>query len=497
MSGTLYGVGVGPGDPELVTVKAARLITAAEIVAYHGARPGSSLARAAAVPYLRPGQTEVELLYPMTRGETDYPGGYSALLEEFYTSAAQRLADHLAAGRDVVLLAEGDPTLFSSFMHMHRRLRDRFTCVIVPGVTSVAAAAAAAGTPLVEAGEALTVLSGMMPPHELTARLRGSEAAVVLKLSRDVAGIRDAVEAAGRLDDAVYVRRASHPDQLVAPFRDVDPDAVPYMSAVVIPGPIAASRETPPRLKAAGEVVVIGLGPAGPQWLTPEAREELAAAEHVVGYETYVARVPFAAGQQRHASDNRVEAERAEFALSLARGGARVAVVSSGDPGVFAMASAVLEVRETAGYDDVPVRVVPGLTAAQAVASRVGAPLGHDFCVLSLSDQLKPWEIVAKRLDAAGAADLVVALYNPGSRTRRTAIVDARDVLLRHRKPDTPVIVGRAVGSPEEKVTIVALGDLTADDADMRTLLIVGSSQTRISYDADGTPRAFTPRTYS
>jgi precorrin-2 C20-methyltransferase/precorrin-3B C17-methyltransferase len=117
--------------------------------------------------------------------------------------------------------------------------------------------------------------------------------------------------------------------------------------------------------------------------------------------------------------------------------------------------------------------------------------------VLSLSDQLKPWEIVAKRLDAAGAADLVIALYNPGSQARRTAIVDARDVLLRHRKPDTPVIVGRAVGAPDEKVTIVALGDLSADHADMRTLLIVGSSHTRISYDADGTPRAFTPRTYS
>ncbi len=492
MTGTLYGVGVGPGDPELVTVKAAALITAAEVVAYHCAGHGKSLARASAAPYLRAGQTEEKLVYPVTRGRSDHPGGYAGALSDFYAAAADRLAAHLDAGRDVVLLAEGDPTLFSSYMHLHRRLADRFRCVIVPGVTSVSAAAAAAGTPLTEGDEVLTVLPATLPPGELTDWLARTDAAAIMKVSRDVAGVRDALAAAGRLEQARYVQRASHQDQRVAAVTDVDPVDVPYMSTVVVPG-ARASRSVAP---TSAELVVVGLGPAGPEWLTPEARAELAAAEHIVGYATYVNRVPVTPGQHRHATDNRVEAERAEFALDLARRGARVAVVSSGDPGVFAMASAVLQVQADAGYDDVPVRVVPGVSAAQAVASRVGAPLGHDFCVLSLSDQLKPWDVVAERLDAAAAADLVIALYNPASRTRRQQLEDARTILLRHRKPDTPVVVGRAVGSPAEHVDVVTLETLDTATVDMRTLLIVGSSRTRTHTTGD-TTTVFTPRDYA
>jgi precorrin-2 C20-methyltransferase/precorrin-3B C17-methyltransferase len=238
-------------------------------------------------------------------------------------------------------------------------------------------------------------------------------------------------------------------------------------------------------------VVVVGLGPAGPEWLTPEALAELEAAEHIVGYGPYVARVPQKAGQQRHASGNRVEADRAVEALSLAASGARVAVVSSGDPGVFAMASAVLE-QVSAGHGaGVRVRIVPGVTAAQAAASRVGAPLGHDYCVLSLSDRLKPWEIIERRLDAAGAADLVLALYNPASRTRTTQLADARAVLLRHRAPETPVVVARDVGGPEEDVRITTLGDLDPSTVDMRCLLIVGSSRTRAENGIVWTPRSY------
>jgi precorrin-2 C20-methyltransferase/precorrin-3B C17-methyltransferase len=260
------------------------------------------------------------------------------------------------------------------------------------------------------------------------------------------------------------------------------------MSTVLVPGPVASGVPDKP---VGAEVVVIGLGPAGAQWLTPEARTELAAATDIVGYATYVNRVPVRPGQRRHATDNRVEAERAEFALDLARRGSRVAVVSSGDPGVFAMASAVLETRADRGYDDVPVRIIPGLTAAHAVASRVGAPLGHDFCMLSLSDQLKPWPVIAERLEAAAAADLVIALYNPASRSRRRQLEDAREILLRYRKPETPVVVGRAVGSDAESVRVVTLDELDTAEVDMRTLLIVGSSRTR----AHGST-VFTPRSY-
>jgi precorrin-2 C20-methyltransferase/precorrin-3B C17-methyltransferase len=199
-------------------------------------------------------------------------------------------------------------------------------------------------------------------------------------------------------------------------------------------------------------------------------------------------------GQRRHASDNRVEAERARAALELAAGGARVAVVSSGDPGIFAMATAVLEaVDESDGaFAGVDVRVVPGLSAMQAAAARVGAPLGHDFAVVSLSDQLKPWEAIERRLDAAGAADLALALYNPASKTRREQLDRAREVLLRHRAPETPVVVARAVGSEDEAVTVTTLRELDTGIVDMRTLLIVGSSTTRVT--AGG--RVYTPRRY-
>ncbi|MEJ6538594.1 MAG: SAM-dependent methyltransferase, partial [Mycobacterium sp.] len=161
--GTLFGVGLGPGDPELVTVKAARIIGEADVVAYHSARHGRSIARGIAEPYLRPGQIEEHLIYPVTTGDTDHPGGYDGAMEDFYTEAADRIAAHLDAGRNVALLAEGDPLFYSSYMHMHTRLAVRFTAVIVPGVTSVSAASAAIGTPLATGDEVLSVLPGTLP----------------------------------------------------------------------------------------------------------------------------------------------------------------------------------------------------------------------------------------------------------------------------------------------------------------------------------------------
>ncbi|MFD8937787.1 precorrin-3B C(17)-methyltransferase, partial [Streptomyces sp. NPDC059578] len=203
-------------------------------------------------------------------------------------------------------------------------------------------------------------------------------------------------------------------------------------------------------------------------------------------------------GPGRHASDNRVESERAGFALQLAARGRKVAVVSGGDPGIFAMATAVLEVASEEAYRDVPVRVLPGVTAANAAAARAGAPLGHDYATISLSDRLKPWEVVAERLHAAARADLVLALYNPGSRSRTWQVGKARDLLLEHRAPDTPVVVARDVGGDGERVRVVTLGTLDPAEVDMRTILLVGSSQTRTVRrgDGDGETIVWTPRRY-
>jgi precorrin-2 C20-methyltransferase/precorrin-3B C17-methyltransferase len=495
--GRLYGVGLGPGDPELVTVKAARLVTAAPVVAFHSARHGRSIARSIAAPYLREGQIEEALVYPVT---TEEIGDYRAVIEEHYDAWAARLAAHLDAGRDVVVLCEGDPFFYGSYMHMHKRLAHAYRTEVVPGVTSIAGASAVLGRPLVERDEVLTVLPGTLPADVLAERLAATDSAAIMKLGRTFGTVRDALERSGRLDDAWYVERATTDRQRIAPLSTVDPDDVPYFSLALLPSRVheetaSALRATAPAA-AAGEVVVVGLGPAGRDWLTPEAHAAVEAADDLVGYGPYLARIPANPRQRRHASDNKVEAERAEFALALATEGRRVAVVSSGDPGVFAMAAAVLEVAAEPRWKDVPVRVLPGLTAAQAVASRVGAPLGHDFCVLSLSDRLKPWDVIAARLDAAAGADLVIAIYNPGSKSRTWQVEAARDLLLRHRSPDTPVVLGRDVGGPGERVRVVRLADLDPSEVDMRTLLIVGSSQTRAIDRADGVPVVFTPRRY-
>ncbi|EID15373.1 precorrin-2 C(20)-methyltransferase [Mycolicibacterium phlei] len=484
--GTLYGVGLGPGDPELVTVKAARVIGEADVVAYHSARHGNSIARGIAEPYLRPGQIEEHLVYPVTTETTNHPGGYAGAMEDFYREGAERIAAHLEAGRDVALLAEGDPLFYSSYMHMHTRLTERFDAVIVPGVTSVSAASAAVATPLVQGDEVLTILPGTLPSAELKRRLADTDAAVLLKLGRSYPRVREALSEAGRLDEAFYVERASTPRQRVLPAAEVDETTVPYFSLAMLPG-------RPRRERTTGSVAVVGLGPGDPDWMTPQSRRELAAATDLIGYGPYLDRVPTREGQRRHPSDNTDEPARARLACSLAEQGRTVVVVSSGDPGVFAMATAVLEEAER--WPDVEVRVIPAMTAAQAVASRVGAPLGHDYAVISLSDRLKPWDVIAKRLTAAAAADLVLAIYNPASKTRTWQVGAMRDLLLEHRDPGTPVVIGRDVSGPREEVTVVRLADLDPADVDMRCLLIVGSSQTRWLPGPAG-DRVFTPRRY-
>ena len=504
--GRLFGVGVGPGDPELLTLKATHAIRDADVIAYPSARHGRSVARRIAAPYLRPDHQELLLSFPVTTELTAHPGGYEAALSEFYDEAAAELAAHLDAGRDVAILCEGDPFFYGSYMYFHERLAPRYETTVIPAVTAFSAAAAAAGTPLVKRDDVFMALPGTLPADELTRRLESADAAVVMKLGRTFPKVRDAAGAAGVEERAVYVERASAPEERVAPLAEAG-DEVPYMSLVLVPTTQVHRPEAPGGLgqagaaaRASGSVAVVGLGPAGREWLTAEARAELAAADHLVGYATYVARVPGRVGQRRHASDNRVEADRARHALELAAAGGRVAVVSSGDPGIFAMAAAVMEQLEAGGgaFADVDVRVVPGLSAMQAAAARVGAPLGHDFCVLSLSDVLKPWSVIERRLDAVGAADLALAVYNPRSKTRPGQLEEARAILLRHRAPETPVVVARAVGAPQEAVTVTTLGGFDAEAVDMRTLLLVGSSQTRVFGDGNGAGpvRVYTPRTY-
>ncbi len=290
-------------------------------------------------------------------------------------------------------------------------------------------------------------------------------------------------------DPAIHAiaKMLDRPLRIVAAL-DADPVKLSVADAPIDPATIGRAR---------GKLSVIGIGPGSLDWRTPEAQRELAGADDLIGYETYLRMAgPFAPHQIVHATDNREEMARARHAFALAAQGRSVAVVSSGDPGIFAMAAAVLEAlhdNADPAWHGVELKIVPGISAAQAAAARSGAPLGHDFCVVSLSDNLKPWDVIERRLSLAAQADLVLALYNPISRARPTQLAQALTAIRAHRGPQTPVVLGRDIGRPDETSRIVTLGTLDPAYVDMRTVVIVGSSTTT---KFDNGRWVYTPRWY-
>ncbi|MEN5304743.1 precorrin-3B C(17)-methyltransferase [Pseudomonas sp. TWI628] len=249
-----------------------------------------------------------------------------------------------------------------------------------------------------------------------------------------------------------------------------------------------------------GRLAVIGLGPGAAELMVPAVKAELARAEDILGYETYVRMAgPFRDDQVQHCTDNREEMQRARHAFELAALGRSVVVVSSGDPGVFAMAAAVLEALHESSdpaWHGVDLEILPGVSASLATAAQAGAPLGHDFCVMSLSDNLKPWSIIEKRLDLAAHADLVLAFYNPISKSRPHQLGMALEVVRRHRDGQTPVVLGRDIGRPGQTLRVVTLAELTPEMVDMRTMVLVGSSTTCTFDRANGGQWVYTPRWY-
>ncbi|MGQ9869982.1 precorrin-3B C(17)-methyltransferase [Leptodesmis sp.] len=250
-----------------------------------------------------------------------------------------------------------------------------------------------------------------------------------------------------------------------------------------------------------GKLAIVGTGPGSFAWISPEVKEILQSATDWVGYKTYLnlaepLRKPHTA---RHESDNRVELDRARSALDLAATGRTVAIVSSGDPGIYAMAAAVFEVLEREAkpeWEQVEIQVCPGISAMQAAAAQVGAPLGHDFCAISLSDILKSWEVIAQRISAAAQADFVIAFYNPVSKQRTWQLEKAKEILLQWRSPQTPIVLARNLGRPGQTVKVKSLEQLAIDDADMRTVILIGSSKTRIVQQCQGKQWIYTPRHY-
>ncbi|MEH2071994.1 MAG: precorrin-3B C(17)-methyltransferase [Nostoc sp.] len=271
----------------------------------------------------------------------------------------------------------------------------------------------------------------------------------------------------------------------------------PHMAIAIAQKPIDPNTIGQPR----GRLAIIGTGPGGQEWMSGEVKEILKSATDLVGYKTYLDLIgSLGDGKQRHESDNRQEEARAKMALDLAASGRYVAVVSSGDPGIYAMATAVFEVCDRylkPEWESIDIHVAPGISAMQAAAAAIGAPLGHDFCAISLSDILKPWSAIAQRIAAAAEADFVIAFYNPVSKERTWQLAEARNILLQYRTSDTPVVLARNLGRPGKIVKVITLEELAPATADMRTIILVGSTKTRIINRRDGSIWVYTPRRYT
>ena len=375
MTGRFYGVGLGPGDPELITLKAARLIASADVIAYHAGVGKQSNARRIAADLIPAGAIEEELRYPVTTGRTDHPGGYAGAMAEFYEQSAARLAAHLEAGRTVVLLAEGDPLFYGSYMYMHDRLSQRFPTEVVPGVPAFAAATAAVASPLVRQTDVLTILPGTLPEPELARRLADTDGAIIMKLGRTFPAVRSALEQAGRLEHALYVERASMPVRALAAGRRRRPG-----DGAVLLADRGARRLGPARGRGRSTPVgdqASGRGPRRPSAASGAAgRRARARARRVDDPRgggraggggprgrLRAVRQPGAAAGGADSGTPRATPSRWTARGSRStwrRAGERVAVVSGGDAGVFGMASAVFEAAEDPAYADVSIRVLPG-----------------------------------------------------------------------------------------------------------------------------------------
>eukprot|EP01035_Chromulina_nebulosa_P024449 gene24448-31840_t len=458
--GVFHGIGLGPGDPELVTMKAVRLIRDAPVVAYFAKKGRRGNARTIVDPWLVAGVEEMPLEYPVTTEIHFADRAYVDELAAFYEASAARIGAILTAGRDVALVCEGDPMFYGSFMHLFIRLQSQFRVTVTPGVTGMSGCWSAAGQPITWGDDILSVLPGTLPEDDLTRRLQSTDAAVIMKLGSNFAKVRRAIAAAGMTGRAVYAERGTMAGEKIR--------------AVFLADPHSRQRETPVTgtapMPGSGWLKIVGLGPGKPDWLTREATEALAEATDIVGYGPYVERVPARPDLVRHASDNRVEVDRARIALDLALAGRKVAVVSGGDPGIFAMAAAVFEAIETGDprWRGLALEVLPGISAMQGASARLGAVLGHDFCVISLSDNLKPWDAIATRLEAAVAGDFVLALYNPASKARPERIFDAFALLRARRAPETVVIFARAVGRADERIEVTTLAAADPGSVDIR-----------------------------
>jgi precorrin-2 C(20)-methyltransferase len=484
--GRFWAVGVGPGDPGLVTLKAVEILRRVHVIYHAGRQEDSGRALEIVRAHLRPDQSVRALLAePMSVvSACDDQAPYRRGVEQI-------LAD-CRRGLDVAFVTEGDPTLYSTAAYVWEllaKLDSSIRAEIVPGVSSITAAAARAGWPLAQRDEMLAVVPASYHAAGISSLLEQFPSVCLLKARAVLPELEPMLRQATPDRRALYVENLGTPREWMTQDLAEAAGRKEYFSLVLVRRQERAAHE-PPTKQSPGKVWVVGLGPGAPELVTRNAHAVLRRADVVVGYEGYVKPlVSLDLRAELRSSPIGAESERAALALDLARAGRQVVLVSSGDAGVYGMASLLLETAEA--MPDLDIEIVPGVTAATAAAALLGAPLGHDFACVSLSDLLTPWEIIERRLEAAGEADFVLALYNPLSPRRTWQLPRARDLLLRFRRPETPVGLVEKAYRAGSRVWQTTLGALGTDGVNMETLLIVGNSQTRVINGRIITPRGY------
>lgn len=478
--GRFWAVGVGPGDPELLTVKAIRVLRRAQVLYHAGPETNAGRAWDIIRRAVRPEQhVRVVLTEPM-----------SSVCELHYRRGAEQIAADCRRGLDVALVTEGDPTIYSTASAVWQALAEiapEIPIEIVPGVSSVTAAAARVGWPLARRAEMFAVVPAGYHTEELSRLIDAFPNLCLLKVPQALPHIVRTLETFGPQREAVYVENLGTDREWITHNLASAVERASYFSLILVR---RASRDETATCAAPGKVWVVGLGPGDVRLLTPQAAEALRAAQVILGYEGYLQWLtPFGLLAELRGSPIGAEVQRAAEALELAGAGKRVALVSSGDAGVYGMASLLLETA--ARTPAIEIAVVPGVTAATAAAALLGAPLGHDFACLSLSDLLTPWDVIERRLDAVGRGDFVLAVYNPISQRRTWQLARARDFLLQHRPPTTPVGLVDKAYRPGMRIWHTTLAELTTEGVTMETTLIIGSSRTQLVHGRMITPRGY------
>lgn len=511
----LYAIGVGPGAPDLITVRAAEIVRRVPVIfSPLTAMGAASQALAVIRPYLDLDRQQiVELTFPMEKEQDE--------LADHWEEAASELTTHLARHGEGAFIALGDVSLYCTFVYLRRILEaahPEIVIEVVPGIPSFSAMAAVLGMPYGQADDKIAILPATFASDQLARILGDFETVILMKVHRVLNTVLETLERLNLMDHSILIVKCGMPDQeVVYDLRTLWGRRLSYLSMILVsktarprgvavaPAPSqaglmpVAARTTTGKVGApctpGGKLFLVGFGPGHPDHLTFRAKAAIEEAEVVIGYTTYIRLVhDLLKGKEVHCTGMTEELTRAVRAVEIAYAGRKVALISSGDVGIYGMAGLTFELLKSRGWRrgcGVEVEVIPGVTALSACGSILGAPVGHDFAAISLSNLLTPWELIVRRLEAAAKADYVIALYNPKSGHRTQQIVEAQKILLKYKRPDTPVGIVKSGLRKGEHVVQTTLGDMLNHEIGMLTTILIGNATTFAYEGLMITPRGY------